>query len=126
MNPRILAVGTANPPLRFAQEEAFRLAGYSSRGRAPEVVRERSAVCLQLVPFHLNGAMYSTSELHIIAALWGLRELVGLSRNGTVSEPKLEIGPRNSKANGGDWAPGACQSSAPMSKPTCSRVESQE
>jgi predicted naringenin-chalcone synthase len=31
MNPRILAVGTANPPLRFTQEEAFRMAGYSSQ-----------------------------------------------------------------------------------------------
>ena len=28
--PRILAVGTANPPRRFSQEEVFRLAGYTS------------------------------------------------------------------------------------------------
>ncbi len=30
-NPRILAVGTANPPQRFTQEEVYRLAGYESR-----------------------------------------------------------------------------------------------
>lgn len=30
-NPRILAIGTANPPHRFTQEEAFRLAGYHSQ-----------------------------------------------------------------------------------------------
>ncbi len=30
-NPRILAVGTANPPLRFTQEESFRMAGYHSQ-----------------------------------------------------------------------------------------------
>ncbi len=30
-NPRILSIGTANPPLRFTQEEAFRLAGYNSQ-----------------------------------------------------------------------------------------------
>ena len=30
-NPRILAVGTANPPHRFTQEEAYRLAGYEDR-----------------------------------------------------------------------------------------------
>src|SRR5256712_2740757 len=29
-NPRILAIGTANPPHRFTQEEAYRLAGYDS------------------------------------------------------------------------------------------------
>jgi predicted naringenin-chalcone synthase len=31
MNPKILSIGTANPPQRFTQEEAFRLAGYSSQ-----------------------------------------------------------------------------------------------
>ncbi len=30
-NPRIVATGTANPPHRFTQEEAYRLAGYSSQ-----------------------------------------------------------------------------------------------
>ena len=29
-NPRILAIGVANPPHRFTQEEAYRLAGYDS------------------------------------------------------------------------------------------------
>jgi predicted naringenin-chalcone synthase len=29
-NPRILAIGTANPPHRFTQHEAYRLAGYQS------------------------------------------------------------------------------------------------
>src|SRR2546422_4173619 len=29
-NPRILAIGAANPPHRFTQEEAYRLAGYDS------------------------------------------------------------------------------------------------
>jgi predicted naringenin-chalcone synthase len=29
-NPRILAIGTANPPHRFTQEEAYRLCGYDS------------------------------------------------------------------------------------------------
>jgi len=29
-NPRILAIGTANPPHRFTQEEIYRLAGYQS------------------------------------------------------------------------------------------------
>src|SRR2546426_11350925 len=29
-NPSILAIGTANPPHRFTQEEAYRLAGYDS------------------------------------------------------------------------------------------------
>jgi polyketide synthase Type III len=31
MNPRILSVGTANPPERFTQEETFRMAGYHSQ-----------------------------------------------------------------------------------------------
>ncbi len=30
-NPRILGIGTANPPHRFTQEEAYRLAGYDSQ-----------------------------------------------------------------------------------------------
>ncbi len=30
-NPRILAIGTANPPYQYSQLEAFRLAGYSSQ-----------------------------------------------------------------------------------------------
>ena len=30
-NPRILGIGTANPPHRFTQEEAYRLAGYESQ-----------------------------------------------------------------------------------------------
>jgi len=29
-NPRILAIGRANPPLRFTQEQAYRMAGYHS------------------------------------------------------------------------------------------------
>ena len=31
MNPRILAVGTANPPNRFSQLDAYRMAGYESQ-----------------------------------------------------------------------------------------------
>jgi len=31
MNPRILAVGTANPPNRFSQQDAYRMAGYESQ-----------------------------------------------------------------------------------------------
>jgi 3,5-dihydroxyphenylacetyl-CoA synthase len=31
MNPRVRAIGTANPPHRFSQEEVYRLAGYKSR-----------------------------------------------------------------------------------------------
>ena len=30
-NPRVLAIGTANPPHRFTQEEVYRLAGYKNR-----------------------------------------------------------------------------------------------
>jgi predicted naringenin-chalcone synthase len=30
-NPRVLAIGTANPPQRFTQEEIYRLAGYKNR-----------------------------------------------------------------------------------------------
>lgn len=37
-NPRILALGTANPPHRFTQEETYRLAGYHSE-RILEIFR---------------------------------------------------------------------------------------
>jgi predicted naringenin-chalcone synthase len=56
--PRILAVGTANPPHRFTQEEVYRLAGYTS----PRVLSIFLNSDIDYRHFYIDPATFTTEE----------------------------------------------------------------
>ena len=56
--PRIRAVGTANPPRRFTQEEAFRLAGYTS----PRILNIFLNSDIDYRHFYLDPATFTPNE----------------------------------------------------------------
>jgi predicted naringenin-chalcone synthase len=56
--PRILAVGTANPPRRFTQEEVFRLAGYKS----PRILNIFQNSDIDYRHFYIDPATFTPHE----------------------------------------------------------------
>ena len=56
--PRILAVGTANPPRRFSQEEVFRLAGYTS----PRILNIFLNSDIDYRHFYIDPATFNPNE----------------------------------------------------------------
>lgn len=57
-NPRIQAIGKANPPLRFTQEETFRLAGYNN----PRILRIFLNSGIDFRRFYLDPENFSRFE----------------------------------------------------------------
>ena len=57
-SPRILAVGTANPPRRFTQEEVFRLAGYKN----PRILNIFLNSDIEYRHFYIDPATFTPNE----------------------------------------------------------------
>jgi 3-oxoacyl-[acyl-carrier-protein] synthase-3 len=99
MNPKILAVGTANPPLRFAQEEVFRMAVSSMSAAIAQLLEANQLTVTDvslLIPHQANSRIIDAMSERL--KLPQEKIFVNVGQYGNTSAASVPLAPRESSS----------------------------